>query len=201
MEIDDENDLNEKDNNETIEENYCYMCKKELLNEDEYVFKIFFYCFYYCLFAAFTNYLYFIDINIHNAYFSYEFHNDLYHNNECLTCKKKYLTIKMLDIHNLEIHDTLYQLKLERNEEFYRCFVDDCDFKCNKKRERFNHIIAMHNYQKNDLIKFDFLMNEDNFEDSNDKKLSLLPKKVCFGEDAELAFESPKIKTAKRKIK
>jgi hypothetical protein len=131
-------------------------------------------------------------------FFRYEFHYNINHNNECFTCKKLFFTLKMLEIHNLEKHDSLFQIKLQQNMAFYECF--DCQEIFKNARERFNHLISQHNYNKNELSDFD--IGDENFNAVSSvtkRSTCTVPNSICFGENPTLGFCDRRIKIAKRK--
>lgn len=123
----------------------------------------------------------------------------MHHENECVTCKKTFLTLKRLEIHTLEIHDTLFQLKLLNNQANYECIHDNCDLKFVSQRDRFNHLIGMHNYDKLDLV------NEEKIDidliSKMTKRNNRIPNFISFGDEAEVAFEIKHKKVAKRRFK
>lgn len=111
-------------------------------------------------------------------------------------CKKLFFTLRMLEIHNLEKHDSLFQIKLQQNLAYYECF--ECQEMFSNARERFNHLISSHNFNKNKLLDFDF--SEEPNENVSNRKNTGIPNSICFGENSTLAFCERKIKTAKRKM-
>ena len=102
-----------------------------------------------------------------------------------------------MEIHNLEKHDSLFQMKLQQNKAFYECF--ECQEIFKNTRERFNHLISQHNLNKNELVDFDLRSENDSTASNKTEKKSSVPRSICFGENSALAFSDRRIKIAKRK--
>jgi hypothetical protein len=91
----------------------------------------------------------------------------------------------------------LFKIKLQKNDVFYECLSENCEQMFKNTRDRFNHMISVHNFHKNDLLEFE--VEFDNLSKSNLLRSGNVPNNICFGENSQLAFSERKIKTAKRK--
>ena len=98
------------------------------------------------------------------------------------------------------MHDSLYQMKLQKKDTFYECLSDNCNEVFNNTRDRFNHTISQHKFKKNEILEFDSYNNISNVNNNSSKCSLGVPKDICFGENSSFAFNDRKIKIAKRKI-
>ncbi|KAG8434941.1 hypothetical protein GDO86_013053 [Hymenochirus boettgeri] len=76
---------------------------------------------------------------------SYEHHYNTMHSNVCSTCKRSFPTARLLDIHILEWHDSLFQIMAEKGN-MYQCLVEGCEEKFKASMDRKNHLIKIHCY-------------------------------------------------------
>lgn len=76
---------------------------------------------------------------------SYEHHYNTLHRNVCSTCKRSFPSLRLLDIHILEWHDSLFQVMAEKTNMF-QCLVEGCMEKFKTSGERKNHLIKSHLY-------------------------------------------------------
>ncbi|KAM3912921.1 zinc finger protein 511 [Leptodactylus fuscus] len=76
---------------------------------------------------------------------SFEHHYNTLHRNVCSTCKRSFPSVRLLDIHILEWHDSLFQIMAERTNMF-QCLVEGCMEKFKTSGERKNHLIKSHLY-------------------------------------------------------
>ncbi|KAI1894281.1 hypothetical protein AGOR_G00114200 [Albula goreensis] len=75
----------------------------------------------------------------------YEHHYSSSHRHVCSTCKRSFPSDRLLDIHILEWHDSLFQIMAEK-QSMYQCLVEGCDLKFKTSKERKNHLIKTHRY-------------------------------------------------------
>ncbi|KAK2852541.1 hypothetical protein Q7C36_007742 [Tachysurus vachellii] len=75
----------------------------------------------------------------------YEHHYNSLHRHECSSCKRSFPSNRLLDIHILEWHDSLFQVMAER-ECMYQCLVEGCGLKFQTSKERKEHLITTHSY-------------------------------------------------------
>ena len=136
----------------------------------------------------------------------------MYHENECSSCKRKFGTEKMLEMHLLESHDNLYKLRLARSELKYECLHKGCQMLFDNPRDRFNHLISAHNYSKSSIVAYDqtqcasFSSQGDKHEKVSNKAASStsrlqLPSHICFGEESQAAFQQRIVIKARRRNK
>ncbi|XP_075697936.1 zinc finger protein 511 isoform X2 [Rhinoderma darwinii] len=76
---------------------------------------------------------------------SYEHHYNTLHRNVCFTCKRSFPSARILDVHILEWHDSLFQVMAEKSNMF-QCLVEGCIAKFKTSGERKNHLIKSHLY-------------------------------------------------------
>ncbi|XP_068111457.1 zinc finger protein 511 [Hyperolius riggenbachi] len=76
---------------------------------------------------------------------SYEHHYNTLHRNVCSTCKRSFPSARLLDIHILEWHDSLFLIMAEKSNMF-QCLVEGCVEKFKTCGERKNHLIKTHLY-------------------------------------------------------
>ncbi|KAJ8418193.1 hypothetical protein AAFF_G00139020 [Aldrovandia affinis] len=75
----------------------------------------------------------------------YEHHYSALHRHVCSGCKRSFPSDRLLDIHILEWHDSLFQVMAEK-QSMYQCLVEGCDLKFKTSKERKNHLIKTHRY-------------------------------------------------------
>ncbi|XP_063814701.1 zinc finger protein 511 [Pseudophryne corroboree] len=75
----------------------------------------------------------------------YEHHYNTLHRNVCSTCKRSFPSARLLDIHILEWHDSLFQIMAEKSNMF-QCLVEGCMEKFKTSGERKHHLIEAHLY-------------------------------------------------------
>lgn len=83
------------------------------------------------------------------SYKDYESHYIKAHTNRCLDCRKTFPSSHILDLHINEFHNALTELKKERGEATFACFVETCDEKRKTPAERRAHLIEKHLYPAN----------------------------------------------------
>ncbi|XP_053306610.1 zinc finger protein 511 [Spea bombifrons] len=76
---------------------------------------------------------------------SYERHYNALHRNVCSACKRSFPSARLLDIHILEWHDSLFQVMAEKTN-MYQCLVEGCAEKFKTGNERRDHLIETHLY-------------------------------------------------------
>ncbi|XP_040293407.1 zinc finger protein 511 [Bufo bufo] len=76
---------------------------------------------------------------------SYEHHYNTLHRNVCSICKISFPSVRLLDIHIFEGHDSLFQIMAE-NTNMFQCLVEGCMEKFKTIGERRNHLIKSHLY-------------------------------------------------------
>ncbi|XP_052007575.1 zinc finger protein 511 [Xyrauchen texanus] len=82
----------------------------------------------------------------------YEHHYNSLHRHVCSNCKRSFPSNRLLDIHILEWHDSLFQVMAEK-QCMYECLVEGCGLKFITSKERKNHLIRTHSYPAN--FRFD----------------------------------------------
>ncbi|XP_053649759.1 zinc finger protein 511 [Cherax quadricarinatus] len=75
----------------------------------------------------------------------YASHQRSAHNYVCSTCKQSLPSHHLLDLHLLEVHDTLFKLMAER-QPMYQCFLETCSEKFGSPTERKAHCIDNHKF-------------------------------------------------------
>ncbi|KAM9477284.1 zinc finger protein 511 [Clarias gariepinus] len=75
----------------------------------------------------------------------YEHHYNSLHRHVCSSCKRSFPSNRLLDIHIIEWHDSLFQVMAER-ECMYQCLVEGCGLKFQTSKERKEHLITTHSY-------------------------------------------------------
>ncbi|KAK4196708.1 hypothetical protein QBC40DRAFT_286808 [Triangularia verruculosa] len=83
------------------------------------------------------------------SYQEYESHYRNEHTNRCLECRKNFPSAHLLSLHISENHDAFIQVKRDKGERTYACFVETCDKICMTPQKRQMHLIAKHMYPKN----------------------------------------------------
>ncbi|ROW12405.1 hypothetical protein VMCG_00654 [Cytospora schulzeri] len=83
------------------------------------------------------------------SYKDYESHYNKSHTNRCLDCRKSFPSSHILGLHIDEFHNVLTELKKEKGEATFACFVETCDEKRKSPAERRAHLIERHMYPAN----------------------------------------------------
>ncbi|KAH6624300.1 hypothetical protein B0J18DRAFT_427841 [Chaetomium sp. MPI-SDFR-AT-0129] len=86
---------------------------------------------------------------VFSSYEEYETHYRDQHTNRCAECRKNFPSAHLLGLHIEEWHDSFVQVKRERGERTYSCFVETCERKCSTPQKRKMHLIDKHMYPKN----------------------------------------------------
>ncbi|ROT69474.1 hypothetical protein C7M84_012367 [Penaeus vannamei] len=72
-------------------------------------------------------------------------HQRACHNYGCSLCKQSFPSHHLLDLHLLEVHDSLFQLMAERRP-MYQCLLETCPEKFPNALERKGHCIRLHKF-------------------------------------------------------
>ncbi|XP_072281336.1 zinc finger protein 511 [Pyxicephalus adspersus] len=83
---------------------------------------------------------------------SYELHYNTLHRNVCSTCRRSFPSARLLDVHILEWHDSLFEIMAEKTNMF-QCLVEGCVEKFKTAAKRKDHLIKTHLYPSN--FRFD----------------------------------------------
>ncbi|KAL1263008.1 hypothetical protein QQF64_005747 [Cirrhinus molitorella] len=75
----------------------------------------------------------------------YEHHYNSLHRNVCSNCKRSFPSNRLLEMHILEWHDSLFQVMAEK-QCMYECLVGGCGLKFKTSKERKDHLITTHSY-------------------------------------------------------
>ncbi|KAF4105766.1 zinc finger protein 511 [Onychostoma macrolepis] len=75
----------------------------------------------------------------------YEHHYNSLHRNVCSNCKRSFPSNRLLEMHILEWHDSLFQIMAEK-QCMYECLVEGCGLKFKTSKERKDHLIRTHSY-------------------------------------------------------
>ncbi|KAI8883342.1 hypothetical protein K501DRAFT_219418 [Backusella circina FSU 941] len=78
----------------------------------------------------------------------YEAHYEAQHRNVCLECLKVFPAFRWLQLHLDEAHDILKQIRKERGEKIFACFVEGCTKHFSSPKMRKLHLIDKHSYSK-----------------------------------------------------
>eukprot|EP01084_Bolivina_argentea_P035360 65598_1 len=70
-------------------------------------------------------------------------HRESFHRYRCASCGAVMSTARLLDLHLLECHDSLFAVRAER-QPMYACFIEGCPKMCNHSRGRRLHLEAKH---------------------------------------------------------
>ncbi|ELU13986.1 hypothetical protein CAPTEDRAFT_142088, partial [Capitella teleta] len=97
---------------------------------------------------------------------SYESHYHSAHSNRCASCSKVLPTSRLLEIHVLENHDSMFPLLAEK-QNMYQCLVATCSHLFPNPENRKEHLIKVHRYP----ASFRF--------ERSRKKCANLPGKTC----------------------
>ncbi|PWW74361.1 hypothetical protein C7212DRAFT_353476 [Tuber magnatum] len=87
----------------------------------------------------------------------FETHYIQAHSNRCHECGRNFPSLRFLDLHIAENHDPLTELKRERGDKTYACFVEGCDRLCSTPLKRRMHVIDKHHFPKEynwDIVKW-----------------------------------------------
>ncbi|KAA8911093.1 hypothetical protein FN846DRAFT_808753 [Sphaerosporella brunnea] len=98
-----------------------------------------------------------------STYEEYESHYAKTHTNRCVECMKNFPSERFLHLHIKETHDMLSQIKLERGEKIFGCFVDGCDRMCSTPFKRKRHLIDKHRFPRN----YNFFVTKDGIDRTN----------------------------------
>ncbi|KAG0721148.1 Zinc finger protein 511 [Chionoecetes opilio] len=82
----------------------------------------------------------------------YAAHQRSSHQHVCSSCRHSFATHHLLDLHLLEVHDTLFQLMAEKKPS-YQCLLETCPEKFKNPTERKIHCIEIHKFPAN--FRFD----------------------------------------------
>jgi len=83
-----------------------------------------------------------------SSYEDYEIHYNKTHVNRCLECRKNFPTEHFLNLHIEENHDALIEIRRDKGERTYACFVEDCERKCSTPQKRRMHLVDKHMFPK-----------------------------------------------------
>lgn len=120
---------------------------------------------------------------------SYEHHYNSLHRNVCATCKRSFPSSRLLDIHILEWHDSLFEIMAEKSNMF-QCLVEGCVEKFKTSGERKDHLVRTHLYPSD--FRFDKpkkAMNKKKQEDRTGQELSMdiTPDERVVSESMEIS--------------
>eukprot|EP00039_Didymoeca_costata_P008399 m.111632 g.111632 ORF g.111632 m.111632 type:complete len:239 (+) comp14065_c0_seq1:271-987(+) len=76
---------------------------------------------------------------------AFESHYRSVHENKCPECQHVLPSGRLLTLHVMECHDTMFQLLAEKKP-MYECLVNNCDTKSKSRKERRKHMIEVHGY-------------------------------------------------------
>ncbi|XP_036619349.1 zinc finger protein 511-like [Trichosurus vulpecula] len=76
---------------------------------------------------------------------AYEHHYRTLHTHVCSVCRRSFPSARLLDVHVLEWHDSLFQLLAER-QSMHQCLVEGCSDTFRSSRERREHLVRAHRY-------------------------------------------------------
>lgn len=77
----------------------------------------------------------------------YEEHYNSAHRNVCHSCGRIFPTLRLLDLHILETHDSFFKI-LSEKQNMYECLVEGCGQKFQDASKRRMHLIGRHKYPK-----------------------------------------------------
>ncbi|KAF8430113.1 hypothetical protein EV426DRAFT_526740 [Tirmania nivea] len=83
------------------------------------------------------------------SYAEFESHYHQQHTNRCHECHRNFPSERYLTIHIAENHDVFNELKKEKGEKTFQCFVEGCDRLCSTPQKRRLHVIDKHGFPKN----------------------------------------------------
>ncbi|XP_074086932.1 zinc finger protein 511-like [Macrotis lagotis] len=76
---------------------------------------------------------------------AFEHHYRTLHTHVCSVCRRAFPSARLLDVHVLEWHDSLFQLLAERRR-MLQCLVEGCADTFGSSRERKEHLVRAHRY-------------------------------------------------------
>lgn len=76
---------------------------------------------------------------------AYEHHYSALHRHVCSTCRRSLPSSRLLDIHILEWHDSLFQIMAQK-QSMYQCLVEGCELKFSSSVQRKDHLVKTHSY-------------------------------------------------------
>ncbi|KAL0139682.1 hypothetical protein V8B55DRAFT_1598883 [Mucor lusitanicus] len=79
---------------------------------------------------------------------AYELHYEAVHRNVCSVCHKIFPGEEWLQLHLDEFHDVILQLKKDRGDKIYKCYVPTCTKLFSTPRMRRLHLVDKHHYPK-----------------------------------------------------
>ncbi|XP_062286782.1 zinc finger protein 511 [Scomber scombrus] len=82
---------------------------------------------------------------VHSTLEEYEHHYNSLHRHVCCSCRRSLPTARLLDIHILEWHDSLFAVLAQR-QDMYQCLVEGCGQKFRTSKHRKDHLIKTHEY-------------------------------------------------------
>ncbi|CCX34594.1 Similar to Zinc finger protein 511; acc. no. Q7ZZ00 [Pyronema omphalodes CBS 100304] len=97
-----------------------------------------------------------------HSYEEYEVHYAKTHTNRCTECRKNFPTNRFLELHIRECHDPLSQIKYERGDKIFGCFVEGCDRMCSTPFKRKRHLIDKHCFPED----YNFFVTKDGIDHS-----------------------------------
>ncbi|KAF2431602.1 hypothetical protein EJ08DRAFT_648857 [Tothia fuscella] len=83
-----------------------------------------------------------------SSYEDYNVHYQQNHFNRCPECNRNFPSEHYLDLHIADNHNPLNEIRRERGEKTYGCFVKDCDRFCSTPAKRKRHAIDKHGFPK-----------------------------------------------------
>jgi hypothetical protein len=78
---------------------------------------------------------------------SFEIHYSTVHKNVCNTCKRIFPSGRLLELHVLEAHDSMFKV-LSQKQKMYQCLVEGCKRKFWNDHLRKLHLVDYHKYPK-----------------------------------------------------
>uniref|UniRef100_A0A665UIL4 Zinc finger protein 511 n=1 Tax=Echeneis naucrates TaxID=173247 RepID=A0A665UIL4_ECHNA len=82
---------------------------------------------------------------VFNTLEEYEHHYNSLHRHVCCSCRRSLPSARLLDIHILEWHDSLFTILAQR-QDMYQCLVEGCGQKFRTSKHRKDHLISIHKY-------------------------------------------------------
>ncbi|KAK3302483.1 uncharacterized protein B0T15DRAFT_307269 [Chaetomium strumarium] len=119
-----------------------------------------------------------------SSYGNYETHYRDKHTNRCLQCRKNFPSAHFLSLHIEETHDSFSEVRKERGERTFSCFVEGCDKKCTTPHKRKMHLIDKHMYPRS----FFFAITREGI----DGRQSLLQERPRRRRESTSAMPSPR---------
>ncbi|KAM9324979.1 zinc finger protein 511 [Gastrophryne carolinensis] len=118
---------------------------------------------------------------------SYEHHYNTLHRNVCSTCKRSFPSGRLLDIHILEWHDSLFEIMAEKSNMF-QCLVEGCVETFKTSGQRKDHLIKTHLYPSD--FRFDKpkkSKNKKKPESSSELSMDITPEDPHTAESMEIS--------------